>query len=162
MSSSTDREEIITKLYLYARAIDAKDFDILRDIFSDDAIVDYAIPGGAQLSLSDLIPWLREALAMFRLTQHVISNPLIDVDVDAAASTAYLTAAHEQVGKDGRRTTFVDHGVYKDTWTRTAQGWRIRRRRLDRFFLRGDFQSPDLCQRYPTSPHPVASPVEKD
>ena len=80
------------------------------------------------------------------------------MDGDLADSTAYLTATHEQVGLDGKRTVFVDHGVYKDRWVRTAQGWRIRARRLERFLMHGDFQMPDQCKHYPIAPEPVALP----
>ena len=124
MSSTlcADRDEIAQALYLYARAIDAKEFGLLDSVFTPDAVIHYAVPGGTQLPLREMVAWLREALSMFRITQHVISNPIIALEGDRADSTAYLTATHEQVGLDGKRTVFVDHGVYKDGWVRTAAG----------------------------------------
>jgi 3-phenylpropionate/cinnamic acid dioxygenase small subunit len=155
---ATDRDEIAQLLYLYARAIDAKEFALLDSVFAPEAEIDYAVPGGTRLPLCEMVAWLRDALSMFRMTQHVISNPIVEVDGDCASSTAYLTATHEQVGLDGKRTVFVDHGVYKDAWVRTPHGWRIRARRLERFLMHGDFQMPDQCRRYPTAPQPVALP----
>lgn len=160
-SKARDRDAIVNALYLYARAIDTKDFSLLESIFTDDALIDYSVPGGTKLPIREMIPWLKEALSMFRLTQHCVTNPIVVVQGDRATSTAYLTATHEQVGLNGRETTFVDHGIYKDRWLRTAHGWRISRRRLERFFLRGDFQLPSECKRYPTAPRPVALPLEE-
>src|SRR5512139_2813386 len=112
MSSTpcADRDEIAQALYLYARAIDAKEFALLDAVFTPDAVIHYAVPGGTRLPLREMVDWLREALSMFRITQHVISNPIIALAGDRADSTAYLTATHEQVGLDGKRTVFVDHG----------------------------------------------------
>jgi len=155
---SADRDEIVQTLYLYARAIDAKAFDLLDSVFASDAVIHYAVPGGTQLPLREMVEWLRDALAMFRMTQHAISNPIVELRGDHADSTSYLTATHEQVGLDGKRTVFADHGIYKDRWVRTPQGWRIRARRLERFLMHGDFQMPDQCKRYPTAPQPVALP----
>jgi hypothetical protein len=156
---SSDRDEIVQVLYLYARAIDAKELALLDSVFVPDAEIDYAVAGGTCLPLREMVGWLRDALSMFRMTQHVIANPIIELDGDHARSTAYLTATHEQVGLSGNRTVFVDHGIYKDAWVRTSQGWRIRSRRLERFLLHGDFQKPDQCKRYPSAPHPVALPT---
>jgi 3-phenylpropionate/cinnamic acid dioxygenase small subunit len=160
-TDSADRDEIAQVLYLYARAIDAKQFALLDGVFVPDAIIDYAVAGGTRLPLREMVGWLGDALSMFRMTQHVISNPIIVVTGDQAESTAYLTATHEQVGLDGKRTVFVDHGIYKDDWVRTEHGWRIRARRLERFLMHGDFQMPDQCKRYPSAPQPVSLPTSQ-
>ena len=154
--TAEDRAEIVEKLYLYARAIDAKDFAILDRVFTPDAIIHYDVPGGTRLPYGEMIAWLKNTLAMFRMTQHVVTNPIVEVEGGRTRSAAYLTASHEQVGLDGRKTMFVDHGIYKDDWVKGADGWRIRARRLNRFFMHGDFQMPDKCKTYPTAPEPVA------
>lgn len=150
------RIEIVETLYLYARAIDAKEFGLLERVFAPNAVIHYDVPGGTRLPVSEMVPWLRNALAMFRMTQHVISNPIVETAGDRVRSAAYLTATHEQVGLDGRRTVFVDHGIYKDDWVKVGGAWRIRARRLQRFLMHGDFQMPDQCKTYPTAPQPVA------
>jgi hypothetical protein len=103
-----------------------------------------------------MVAWLKNALAMFRMTQHVVTNPIVETLGDRVRSAAYLTATHEQVGLDGKRTVFVDHGIYKDDWVKDGGAWRIRARRLQRFLMHGDFQMPDQCKAYPTAPQPVA------
>ena len=154
--STEDRQEIVETLYLYARAIDAKEFALLDRVFTPDAVIHYDVPGGTRLPYGEMVGWLKNALAMFRMTQHVVSNPIVETHAGRTRSAAYLTATHEQVGLDGRKTLFVDHGIYKDDWVKGADGWRIRSRRLHRFFMHGDFQMPDQCKSYPTAPEPVA------
>ena len=154
--SSEDRGAIVETLYLYARAIDAKDFALLDRVFTPDAIIHYDVPGGTRLPYGEMVAWLKNALSMFRMTQHVVTNPIVERHGSRTRSAAYLTATHEQVGLDGRKTLFVDHGIYKDDWVKGPDGWRIRARRLQRFFMHGDFQMPDQCKSYPTAPEPVA------
>ena len=160
--STEDRAEIIETLYLYARAIDAKDFGLLERVFTPDAVIHYDVPGGTRLALPEMVAWLKNALAMFRMTQHVVTNPIVESDGERVRSAAYLTATHEQVGLDGKRTVFVDHGIYKDDWVKVGGAWRIRARRLQRFLMHGDFQMPDQCKTYPTAPQPVALPGGDD
>jgi ketosteroid isomerase-like protein len=146
---ANDQIEIAAVLYRYAQAIDSKDMASLREVFTPDAVIDYAVPGGTKRPYAEIGAWLAGALSMFRRTHHVVSNPMVEVEGDVARSTAYLTATHEQVGKNGRRTTFIDHGVYVDRWTRTPTGWRISERRLERRFLQGEVQPPESCKTYP-------------
>lgn len=147
-ASLNDRLEICDLLYSYARAIDSRDFTALDRIFTADAIIDYDLPGGARLPLEEMKTWLADVLQIFRGTQHVITNPLIEVDGGCARSTSYLTASHEQVGLEGRVTVFVDNGVYSDRLVRTNDGWRITERKLSRLFLHGEFQMPDEVERF--------------
>lgn len=147
-----DQFEICDLLYLYARAIDSRDFEALDDIFTADAMIDYDLPGGVRLPLQQMKAWLHEALQIFRGTQHVITNPLIEIDGDRACSTCYLSASHEQVGLEGRVTVFVDKGVYSDRLVRTSMGWRIATRKLSRLFLHGDFQMPGEVERFTSTP----------
>lgn len=135
-------------LYGYAAAVDGKDLESLRDLFTEDAIIHYDLLGGAKKPLDEMIPWLQGTLQMFQVTQHAVSNPVIEVDEDGntARSRCYLIASHEQVGQDGRRTVFIDKGAYHDVLRRTPAGWRIERRTLRRFMMHGDFQAPDSVE----------------
>jgi len=148
----SDRLEICDLLYSYARAIDSRDFSILDRIFSPDAIIDYDLPGGVRLPLAEMKTWLADVLQIFRGTQHVITNPLIEIDGDKARSSCYLSASHEQVGLGGRVTVFVDNGVYSDRLVRSDHGWYITERKLSRLFLHGEFQMPDEVERFTRTP----------
>jgi len=157
-----DQLEISRLFYRYAHAIDGKDFDSLFEIFTEDAIIHYDMMGGTKLPLAEMVEWLRENLQIFRVTQHAVSNPMIEMDggadSDTARSICYLTASHQQIDLEGRSTVFIDKGAYHDRLRRTASGWRIERRTLERFLLHGDFVSPDQVKRFDTAPPVLADP----
>jgi 3-phenylpropionate/cinnamic acid dioxygenase small subunit len=144
-----DRLEIGQLLYRYARAIDTRELDLLDGVFTPDAEIHYAVGGGVRLPYREMKPWLAQVLPMHRVTQHAMSNPLVEVDGDRARATTYLTAAHVQETQDGALHYVVQHGVYSDELTRTPAGWRISRRRLDALHTDGRFRRADEVVRYP-------------
>lgn len=67
-----------------------------------------------------------------RMSRHVCSNLLIDViDENNATGVVYLTL-YRHDGDPGRRVSPSDVpdviGEYRDTFVRTAEGWRFKRR----------------------------------
>jgi len=160
-SQTQDRLDISDLLYRYAHAIDGKDFDILDSLFTADAVVHYDVEGGAELPFGEMKSWLGNVLQMFRATQHCVTNPVIVFDgPDSAHSVCYLTATHEQVTDDGRRAIFVDQGIYSDSLDRTADGWRIRHRKLTRIVCHGDFIAPDEAIAHPHAPESVVGVLQ--
>lgn len=147
---SDDTVEIEQLLYRYARAIDQKDWKALERVFTPDARIHYAVERGAELSFAELGPWLARATQIFKVTQHVITNPLIEVRGDSASSTAYLTATHLQVRRDGSLARTTEGSRYTDTLVRASEGWRISTRRLDRIWVDGTYLGPDQVQLFPS------------
>jgi hypothetical protein len=140
--------EIERLLYRYGRAIDTRDLESLREVFAPDAEIHYAVTGGTRLPLSEMIGWLRGALTQFRVTQHAITTPIIELDGDRARSECYLSAAHVQERTDGREVYVMLHGIYRDEWVRRPEGWRISRRRLDHLYATGAFAAPDQVKHF--------------
>ncbi len=140
--------EIERLLYLYGRAIDTRDLDSLREVFAPDAEIEYAVVGGTRLRLPEMLEWLRGALTQFRVTQHAISTPIIELDGDRARSECYLSAAHVQERLDGAFVYVMLHGIYRDELARGPRGWRIARRRLDPLYATGEFAAPDQVKHY--------------
>ena len=148
---SDDVLEIEQLLYRYARAIDAKDWKALEQVFTPDARIHYAVERGAELSAGELGVWLAGAMTIFKQTQHVVTNPLVEVDGDAARCTSYLTATHLQVRKsDGVELRTTEGSMYGDTLVRTRDGWRISSRRLDRLWVDGRYLGPDEVKLFPS------------
>lgn len=150
MTAPSDVVEITQVLYAYARAIDQKDWKSLERVFTRDARIHYALERGAELGFRELGPWLARSMAIFKATQHVISNPLIEVNGDAATSTAYLVATHVQVRRDGTESLTTEGGRYSDTLVRTPQGWRIATRRLERIWVDGSYLVPPEIRLFPS------------
>jgi 3-phenylpropionate/cinnamic acid dioxygenase small subunit len=143
-----DTVEITQVLYAYARAIDAKDWKGLERVFTLDARIHYALERGAELSFAELGAWLAGSMRIFKATQHVISNPLIELAGDLARSTAYLVATHVQIRRDGTPALTTEGGCYSDQWRRTPEGWRIASRRLDRIWVDGTYLVPPEIQLF--------------
>lgn len=119
-----DRQEIEDLLVTYAHAIDTKDWDLLRTVFTSDAALDYSSTGGPSGTLEDLIAFLDPSLKAFALTQHLIANVRVSIDGDRASATAHLFNPMKPTEGD----MFFVGGRYEDDLVRTPGGWRIARR----------------------------------
>lgn len=131
----SDRERISALLDDYAVGIDDKDWALVRSVFASDAVLDYSAFGGPKGSPDDVLPWLESSVAAFALTQHFTVNRRIVVDGDTAASRADLFAPMGMPSGEGTVDMLLTGGVYRDTLARTADGWRITARTLDRAWL---------------------------
>ena len=147
--AGSDVVEITQLLYRYARAIDAKDWKALEQIFTPDARIHYAVERGAELRFAELGPWLARAMTIFKATQHVITNPLVELAGDRARCTSYLTGTHVQVRREsGAQVLTTEGSTYSDELVRTAEGWRIAARKLERTWVDGQYLGPDEAQLF--------------
>jgi len=120
-----DQEEIAALLIRYARAIDTKDWKLLRTCFADDAVSDYGDIGSWQ-GAGDLVAFMEEAHAGMGPTQHLLSNFQIDVIGDQASSLTYV---HAVTVLASHPDDWIDTiGTYEDSLRRGADGWRIAHR----------------------------------
>ena len=119
-----DRLEIDEILTRYATAIDTKNFDLLDQVFTPDAHLDYTTAGGIAGDYPTVKAWLAEVLPHFPQYQHVVGNRNVTLDGDTASSIAAFF--NPMVMKNGE--TFFCGGEYRDQLVRTADGWRIKSR----------------------------------
>jgi len=124
---SVDREEIVALLIRYARAIDTKDWKLLRSCFLDDATSDYG-GIGTWRGAGDLVGFMEDAHAGMGPTQHLLSNFQIEVDGDRASSLTYV---HAVTVLASHPDDWIDTvGTYEDRLHRGAGGWRIAHRQF--------------------------------
>lgn len=142
-AETNDLMEIQQLIYRYAWAIDHREFALLDTVFAPDAAIHYNVWGGSQMAYGQLRDWLGAALQIFRVTQHGMLNPLIEVTGDRARSRTYGNLVHVQERVDGTLNYVVQHATYFDELARTASGWRIVSRRLDNMWTQGCFLGPD-------------------
>jgi len=106
-----DRDEILQLLYRYNHTIDAGDAEGWADTWTDEGVFD---AGGSVLhGRAELVGFAAGVSGM----RHVVLNPLVDVDGDAATVRAYLVLLM------GGAIGMV--GVYEDEVVRTPAGWRF-------------------------------------
>jgi hypothetical protein len=150
----SDHDQILDTLARYARGVDERDFAAVAALFTPDATIDYSVSGGAKLTGAELAGWLGRSLAMFRMTQHLLGLPVIEVTGDSARTRVGVLATHVQTKLDGSETTAVLNGTYRHEWSRTRSGWRIRTLRFGSQHAVGTFLALDQVRLYPA---PAAS-----
>jgi 3-phenylpropionate/cinnamic acid dioxygenase small subunit len=119
----SDRLRIHDLLVLYATALDARDWDRVRTVFTEDAVLDYSMFGGPRGGVDEAVAWMAQALARVPMTQHLITNVLIHLGADTAEVTS---AVFNPLGTESE-VLFVG-GAYRDRVDRTDRGWLITER----------------------------------
>ena len=122
-----DRIEIQDLLTRYATAIDTQQYDLLDDVFTEDADCDYEVVGGFRGDRAAFKAWLAEVMGFFEFHMHYMSNSTVELDGDAATAVTYLYNPCVLKGGDG--TVLTEGGRYHDALRRTPDGWRITARR---------------------------------
>ena len=113
-------------LYHYAYALDARDYDALDDVFSEDASLHMS--GGTSMSSAQYKSMCATELVKLDATHHMVTNTSVTVDGDRATSRAYFQAQHvkRSLAPDSQ---FLMAGWVDDELERRAEGWRIVERR---------------------------------
>lgn len=122
---TADRLAIDGVLSCYAWAVDSKDWDLLATVFTDDAVVDYSDTNGPKGSASELIAWLRETLAPFSMTQHLVTNRDVRIEGGEATARSMFFNPMGVAGAERALGLMLCGGTYEDRLRRTPDGWRI-------------------------------------
>lgn len=116
------RLAITDQLHNYARAMDRIDPALAYAVWHDDGTADYGpMFGGTGRQFVD---WVCETHARMIAHAHRISNILIRIDGDRAASEAYVQATLH-FRQDGTLRQATAHGRYLDRWSRRDGRWAI-------------------------------------
>ena len=127
----SDRLELIDLMVRYAHAVDTRAWDDFDDIFTPDATIDYTAFGGPRGTVPEIKAYLAETLAAFPAFQHLVSNPMLEIDGDAATGRTMCfnpMAVARPEGDEGGPRMFFCGRWYLDRFVRTAGGWRIAER----------------------------------
>lgn len=142
----SDRIQIDDLLTRYTVAIDTKDWELLDTCFLPDAQVDYTTSGGIKGVYPEVREWLGKALAAFPITQHFISNTVVQLEGDRATSKTYVYNPMCTNKPGGGQHVFNVGAYYIDKLAYTDEGWRIAERYEEQAFFDGslpdDFEIP--------------------
>lgn len=121
-----DKQALAELVLTYCRAIDRRDFPLLRSLYHDDAVDDH----GAMFcgSADEYLAWLPPVLAQFENTAHSLSNMLFVVDGAHAQGELYALAYHRTRAPPARE--IVIGGRYFDRYERRDAVWKFCRRSL--------------------------------
>ncbi len=125
LAEAADRIEITELLHRYAHAVDSANFDLLAEVFTPDATLDFGsvdqyVEGESIVKgIGAIRSWFEKALAPFPGVLHFMTNHRIELDGDEARSETLMQVLHMSMG-----------GIYRGHAIRTKAGWRF-----DRFSL---------------------------
>ena len=120
-------EAAIAKVHLrYCRAIDRRDFDLLRSCYHPDAVDDHGdFVGG----IDDFVEFCREGTLNFTSTSHHTTNTLVEVEGDVAHAEFYGRAYHRvAAGVDGIEKDLAVNTRWIDRFEKRGGEWRIAKR----------------------------------
>ena len=110
----------------YARAVDRRDWELARALFSDDAVL---VGPRFELVGRDAILRGLRSVERYRATFHAVTNQLVEIAGDEASGETYCLASH-LFERDGAARK-LDWGIrYQDRYRRVDGAWRIARREL--------------------------------
>jgi ketosteroid isomerase-like protein len=119
----SDESQLAQLLYRYARAVDTKDWELYRSVFTEDAVVDYSsngIPAGSRDEMTD---FLTKAFTAIPMSMHHITNIEADVAGDSATVRAMF---YNPTQLPGMTDLSFFGGYYFHELVRTDDGWRSR------------------------------------
>ncbi len=119
----SDEADIAQLLSTYARAVDSKDWELYRSVFTDDAYIDYSSAGAAAGSRDEVADWLTANFGAIPWSMHYITNIESDVDGDTARVRAMFFNPMQLPGMSDMSSC---GGYYHHELVRTADGWRSR------------------------------------
>jgi len=128
LQALADRIAVEDLLTRYATAVDRRDWELYRSVFTADAEVDYTTAGGIAGTLDEAVEFLAVSLTMLEMTQHVIGNVDLAIDPDDP-NRATVTAAFTNPMRLPDGDVWFTGGWYHHYLVRSADGWRSRRLR---------------------------------
>jgi uncharacterized protein (TIGR02246 family) len=139
MTTPGDDIEAIRQLKArYFRTMDTKDWAAMREVFTDDVVIDTSEAGGDLVTGADaFMAFLQGALAG-AVTVHQGHMPEIEL---TSATTASGTWALNDIVIWPNGMRLDGYGHYHETYEKGADGWRIKSSRLTRLHV--DFAMPE-------------------
>jgi uncharacterized protein (TIGR02246 family) len=137
MSERLEDIEAIKQLKArYFRTMDTKDWAGMRQVFTDDVVMDVSEAGGDVMSGGDdFMAFLSETLAGVITTHH---GHMPEIEITGPTSATGVWAMEDMLRfADG--SELHGYGHYHETYEKSAGGWRIKSLKLTR--LRTDFTS---------------------
>ncbi|WP_343667964.1 nuclear transport factor 2 family protein [Chitinophaga sp.] len=140
-------QDVITK-YSFGQDLhqgnDNNILDTWKDVFTDNAVLDYRAAGSEPTSYQKMVQIMRGDgvnpgnMSSFSNWQHLVGNPVVTIDGDVAIARTDLWATHKGKVIDGKpNPSLYVAGAFSDELVRTRDGWRISFRKLELHFMDG-------------------------
>ena len=121
----SDRIGIHDVLARYCHAVDERDWQTYRTLFTEEAVIDAVVTGGIRSGVEDHVVYLQRALNSIQLSQHTILTILIDIDGDSALAKVQCICPMVVAIPEGTAQTMILGVRYRDRLSRVGGGSRI-------------------------------------
>jgi hypothetical protein len=120
--NTEDIVEINQVMALYPHVIDAKQWDRLDELYTDDGVFDLSGLMGTELRYEGIDAIKGFLTSMPMPLAHISTNHYVfEADGKTQSRGKWFMPTDEGT---------VNGGMYRDTWTRTDRGWRMQERRV--------------------------------
>lgn len=134
--------ECIASYNAYAKGLDSKNWDQVRNCFADEVYLDYGPiidPNGSPdipKTGNDWVAQLQFNIGGFDATRHTITNHRVSVEGDSVTCRAYLIADHVMLPDPtmpiiGPESIATVVGEYTNQYRRIGSDWKIFKSKLD-------------------------------
>ena len=122
-----DRIALQDVMLKYTKAVDERDDDLYRSLFTEDVEV---VGMGSQTmnGLDVFFPWWKEALSKYGPTQHMLGPMLATINGDHAETRSDVQAHHYLKDEPGKTVTLW--ATYLTNMVRVDGDWKINRHEL--------------------------------
>ena len=132
-----DRAQLADLVARYCRAVDRRDFALVRSLYHDDAVDRHG--SMFEGTADEFVAWLPQMMANFELTVHRLGQSLFAVSGDVAEGEHYVSAYHRTQAPQRQEITIG--GRYLDRYRRAGNSWKFAARSL--IFDYGEIRSVD-------------------
>jgi hypothetical protein len=119
----SDLDAIREVLARYMRAMRLHDVDLMDDVFTPDAVIDYTAIGGTKTSWAETKPWLQGMIAVEHFILFV--GDVYPTFADDGQRASVESTWHGVFRATADAAPLLVYGTYADQLVRTADGWRI-------------------------------------
>jgi hypothetical protein len=136
-------------VYRYATGVDTRDWTLYRSLFTDEVEIDFSSFGPdlppMKIAADDWVAGLKPLFAGLAATQHMMSNPLVEIEDDSAWITMYVHA-HHVFDPDDPDSYYTIGGYYRNRLVRVGGNWKLVRVNLNVTWRLGDPEIMDAAR----------------
>ena len=132
--SAEDKLAVAECVYRYATGVDTRDWALYRSLFADEIEIDFSSYGPGQpavtMAADDWVAGLKPLFGGLAATQHMMSNPLVELEGDSAEITMYVRA-HHVFDPEDPESYYTIGGYYRNRLVCEGGDWKLVRVHLN-------------------------------
>jgi len=128
--NTNDKTEIIQVINLYALVLDSQSWDLMDQVFTEDATADFGPAGALWKNLEEFTYGFKVFHESLDNHMHSMFGSVVEVDGDTAHAFTYgdWLLVRDAAAEEGDGNSWTGRGWYDDELVRTEKGWRIKKR----------------------------------